>query len=993
MQATATGISDTGYLKKLRRYNHLAAIFSGLVTLTSLSWMLFRFGGSTATEAVIAISYLLTACMGAFWAIQTAYHAKRENILREPRYYRAWFLMGLGLLMSTLSTIGYLYLYLIGQLTPFSFATIVNALYYPLMLAGIVALPNTRSFRVSAIFDALIATLCILGLSWFFIIGPLSQENAGFARSFAHILDFVTTFVYPFGDIFLLTAFIPLVRRDVTPPMCQTFCLLALGFLSTTWADVASSYIIATTHTYHFGVPYIDIFWLIGCFLPGLAIRYQYGNLVSYAHRKRTQAQPSQPVQPDFSYQRQRTRGSWRVQSLLIYLPLACVLGLVAFAEAVHDSMISDALSILGAFIASLLALRHFFATRENEALLREREQRHQESEHLRSTVTPLTNMVELEQLRDQIATTMITEFGCSATLLLLVDEYGSLAPQQPHLLANTAASATGPTRWRLYGNGLLHQIVFSGKQTTLQWLRHASDIPIEVRLWLQKQDVEFITFYPLIYQDQILGSLGIARDEPVVRQKKTHPNPLIPMYVAQITPIIERAYLYQEIHEREAFARAMVNIATRLNAAAVGSTEISQLICEEGSKALRADYVLLYQSAEKRLLPQAMACSQAEPALSLQDWPALSVVEREFPSEMYPTLLDITRRQTVPLSESVEEEPSRAINSFFVLPAQQMLTLRAKLARHSIHTAILAPLLAGGHLIGLLIFMRAIPPESSDRRAFNASDLPHAQDFVEQARVAFANAQLYQHVHTAHERLKELDQLKDQFMVTASHELRTPLTAVQGYIELIAQFDEVLPAEQRQEFLIKAQRGCEELAVLLENVMDASRLEVDAGIIEELIKRVAIREIVEKVIVMIEPQLAQEKRQVHVDIPHHLHAYADPMRLRQVFMNISVNALKYSPSATPVSYTACTVTTEEGEQVIISISDKGRGIAPQEQAHLFQKFYRLERDINSPIRGSGLGLYISHRLIENMGGTIWIESKGIPGEGSTFHIQLPLAR
>jgi len=75
---------------------------------------------------------------------------------------------------------------------------------------------------------------------------------------------------------------------------------------------------------------------------------------------------------------------------------------------------------------------------------------------------------------------------------------------------------------------------------------------------------------------------------------------------------------------------------------------------------------------------------------------------------------------------------------------------------------------------------------------------------------------------------------------------------------------------------------------------------------------------------------------------------------------------------------------------VQMSIADKGNGITPEDQAHLFERFMRLERDINSPVRGSGLGLYISRRLIEALGGKIWIESSGIPGEGSTFHIQLP---
>jgi len=76
----------------------------------------------------------------------------------------------------------------------------------------------------------------------------------------------------------------------------------------------------------------------------------------------------------------------------------------------------------------------------------------------------------------------------------------------------------------------------------------------------------------------------------------------------------------------------------------------------------------------------------------------------------------------------------------------------------------------------------------------------------------------------------------------------------------------------------------------------------------------------------------------------------------------------------------------------ILSVSDKGKGIKPQDQAQVFERFVRLESDLNSTVRGSGLGLYISRRLIEAMDGKIWVESSGIPGMGSTFHIQLPLA-
>ena len=141
----------------------------------------------------------------------------------------------------------------------------------------------------------------------------------------------------------------------------------------------------------------------------------------------------------------------------------------------------------------------------------------------------------------------------------------------------------------------------------------------------------------------------------------------------------------------------------------------------------------------------------------------------------------------------------------------------------------------------------------------------------------------------------------------------------------------------------------------------------------------------------LIEPQLNQEKRQVYMRIPEQLEVRADPARLRQVVLNLCTNALKYSPAGTPLAF-AARVYADQRPSALISVADRGKGIKPEDQAQIFQRFVRLESDLNSVVRGSGLGLYISRRLIEAMDGRIFVESSGVPGEGSTFSIQLPLA-
>jgi signal transduction histidine kinase len=172
---------------------------------------------------------------------------------------------------------------------------------------------------------------------------------------------------------------------------------------------------------------------------------------------------------------------------------------------------------------------------------------------------------------------------------------------------------------------------------------------------------------------------------------------------------------------------------------------------------------------------------------------------------------------------------------------------------------------------------------------------------------------------------------------------------------------------------------------------MDASRLEIEANTRSTHNERVLIKDMVDSVINLIEPRLTHEQREVHLSIPLHLAVRGDSDRLRQVLLNLSVNALKYSPPRTPIIFSAHAILDNEG-YALISVTDRGKGITQQDQTRLFERFVRLESDINSPVRGSGLGLYISRCLVEAMDGKIWIESNGIPGEGSTFHVQLPLA-
>jgi signal transduction histidine kinase len=212
-----------------------------------------------------------------------------------------------------------------------------------------------------------------------------------------------------------------------------------------------------------------------------------------------------------------------------------------------------------------------------------------------------------------------------------------------------------------------------------------------------------------------------------------------------------------------------------------------------------------------------------------------------------------------------------------------------------------------------------------------------------------------------------------------ASHELRTPLTAVQGYIELLCEHRETLTQEMQIEFLEKARVGCDELTLMVGNIMDANLVHVD--LTKMYIHPILLGSTISHVLDILDATIQREKRSVIISVDSNLVISADDMRLRQILLNLVSNALKYSPPGTDVEI--CAV--EDGVDVRISVRDYGLGVPLEKQQLLFERFMRLERDLNSPVRGAGLGLYICDQLVRAMGGRIWVESSGIAGEGSIF--------
>ncbi len=291
------------------------------------------------------------------------------------------------------------------------------------------------------------------------------------------------------------------------------------------------------------------------------------------------------------------------------------------------------------------------------------------------------------------------------------------------------------------------------------------------------------------------------------------------------------------------------------------------------------------------------------------------------------------------------------------------------------------APVRAQGKMIAILVLGRR-----GDGQPYGGPDFGIVQLLLAKFSSVLETARVTEELRTAYERQKELDKLKDQFIITTSHELRTPSTAVFGYLELLDGQYESLPDALRKQFVSKAYHSIEELVLMLNTIMDDSS--VDQEVERVKCDHVVLRSVIDHVREVLDQMLTKEQRTVRVSISEDLTVLADDFRLRQVVLNLVTNALKYSQAGTAIEIEATVL----NGHVEVAVRDYGLGITPDEQIHLFERFVRLERDMNSPVRGAGLGLYICRRLVQAMGGTIWIESTGVKGEGSRFIFTLPLA-
>ena len=233
----------------------------------------------------------------------------------------------------------------------------------------------------------------------------------------------------------------------------------------------------------------------------------------------------------------------------------------------------------------------------------------------------------------------------------------------------------------------------------------------------------------------------------------------------------------------------------------------------------------------------------------------------------------------------------------------------------------------------------------------------------------------------------KRLNRNQNEFTRIVSHDLRSPLTSMQGFANMLELGLVGELNEKQAHFIDKILSGITQMTALVDNIQDAGRYDPETGFYDLSRSHCDLKEIVNRIVdnhlVPAEKQELKLSWFVDDNVPV---INADMHMLERAITNLIDNAIKYTPNGGSVDVRV----EKRDEQVVISVSDSGYGISPENQKHLFERHVRIPRQEHKKIKGSGLGLFIVRSVAQRHGGDAWVRS--VEGEGSTFYMSIPLA-
>lgn len=578
--------------------------------------------------------------------------------------------------------------------------------------------------------------------------------------------------------------------------------------------------------------------------------------------------------------------------------------------------------------------------------LLQETQQRAHQLTTLNEITRQITSTLEQEPLLQNILENAVNILNCEAGTLFLMDE------QTGDLVFRVTA---GPVASNLLGQHLPAGAGIVGRavQTRAPVIENDGQRSAARYDAADKQTgftSRSLLAVPMLIQNRVLGVIEVInrRDGLPFVADDQH---LLTAFGGQAAVAIENARLLaltdQELAKSVEELQVMGRIVRELNA----SLEV------ERAMRITLDYALRHSSSEAGLI-------------GMLDGDKMHIMVQQGYEEILAEKAVMSIPTQLPAVYSTIQTGQSSQTS--------LLTNGSKGLLPAAHTQIIIPIRREATVTGLILL------ESSTDSQRNIAFLNRLSD---NAAIAISNAQLYDEVQRANE-------AKSEFVSFVAHELKNPMTSIKGYTELLAAGSVGQINEMQTNFLSTIRSNVERMSTLVSDLNDNAKIE--AGRLRLDYKPVDVADIVDDVIRSTRRQIEDKKQTVDLQLPSSLPpVWADRIRVVQVLTNLVSNAHKYTPEGGHVLVGAEATPNQwdpEGAKHVVHIwvKDNGIGISIEDQAKIFQRFFRSDDSKAREAPGTGLGLNITKSLVEMQGGRIWFESEY--RKGTTFHFTVPVS-
>ncbi len=471
--------------------------------------------------------------------------------------------------------------------------------------------------------------------------------------------------------------------------------------------------------------------------------------------------------------------------------------------------------------------------------------------------------------------------------------------------------------------------------------------------------------FVPLLREGKAIGCIGILRSQAGIFDAKE--VSLAQVFADQAVIAIENARLFNETKEALEQQTATAEVLQVISSSVADAQPVFQKILQSchrlfGERSAASNILLLGKDDAYHMVDYIGPHRDrmlAQFPRARADAPAAEMAIRERRVLRY---ADVANGADVP-------ESIRAVSRQVGFPNFAMA---------------MAPMLWKDRGIGVISAIRDVSEPFTDK------EVTLLKTFADQAAIAIQNARLFDEIADKSRQLEAANRHKSEFLANMSHELRTPLNAIIGFSEVLTEQMFGALNDKQMEYLLDIHSSGQHLLSLINDVLDLSKIE--AGKMELDLSCFDLGLLLEHSATLVRERAQRHGLALDLDVGEGLHEWvADARKIKQVAVNLLSNAVKFTPNGGRVSVRARHlngVDGRAGDWAEICVSDTGVGIAPQDQALVFEEFRQAGGDVLRKAEGTGLGLALVKRFVELHGGTVSLDSE--PGRGSTFRFVLP---